>query len=126
MSLDAYSKTSLTLLAYTGAGAVNTTAATAEASLTTTTTHQAPPVAVATAGSLVISSWVDKAGTAHGWTLPASVTPRNANASTGSGALTASTGDSGPVSAGTWPGLSATSGVAATKEISWSIVVPPA
>lgn len=125
MSLDAYSKTSLTLLAYSGAGAVDTIASAAELELTAQTTHRSPAVSVAAAGSLVVSSWVNKSATDHGWTLPASMTPRNANASSGSGALTAATGDSGPVSTGTWPGLAATSGVASVKEVSWSIVVPP-
>ena len=42
------------------------------------------------------------------------------------GVVTAASGDSGPVATGTWPGLTATSGVATGKAISWSIVIPPA
>jgi PKD repeat protein len=126
MSLDAYSKTSLTLLAYSGAGAVTTAASAAETEIVSQTTHASPPVLVSANGSLVVSSWVDKSGTDHTWTLPPSVTLRNANALSGAGALSVATGDSGPVSVGTWPGLAATSGVASVKEVSWSIVIPPA
>ena len=124
-SLDAISKTSLTLLAYSGAGAVTAATSAAEAA-TSTTQHQSPSVAVTDPGSWVVSSWVDKSPGNPGWTLPGAVTGRDANGGTGSGVLTAATGDSGPVGAGTWSGLLATSGVASGKAISWSIVVPPA
>ena len=126
MTEDANSKTSLTLLAYSGAGAITTTASTSETDIVKQTAHRSPAVSVAAGGSLVISSWVDKSGTDHGWTLPPSVALRNASAGSGLGALSAATGDSGPVSAGTWPGLTSASGVASVKEVSWSIVVPPA
>jgi PKD repeat protein len=123
LSLDALSKVSLTLVAYSGAGPVRAHASTGESVIQTT--HRSPDVTVATAGSRVISHWVDKTGGHGGWTLPASVTARNANASSGSGALSAVTGDSSYQTTGLWSGLTATSGVASGKAISWSVVVPP-
>jgi PKD repeat protein len=126
MSLDAISKTSLTLLAYAGAGPVTTAASAAEPA-TSTAQHASPSVTVATPGSWVVSSWADKTPSGQsGWTLPALAQPRNANAGTGSGVVTAASGDTASVSAGTWQGLTASSGVASGKAISWSIVVPPA
>lgn len=125
VTLDAISKTSLTLLDYSGAGPV-TTAASAAESATSTTQHTAPNVAVAQSGSWVISSWVDKTASGDpGWVLPAGVTLRNTNTGTGSGVVTAVSGDSASVSAGTWLGRTATAGVASGKAIAWSIVVPP-
>ncbi len=124
-SLDAISKTSLTLLAYSGAGVVTAAASAAEPA-TSTSQHQSPSVTVAAAGSWIVSSWVDKSPGNPGWALPAGMTPRAANTGTGSGVLTSASGDSGPVGAGTWPGLTATSGVASGKAIAWSVVVPPA
>ncbi len=123
-SLDARSKTSMTLLAYAGAGPVGTVASAGEPA--TSATHRSPAVPVAVAGSWVVSHWVDKTSGHGGWTLPASVARRDANAGTGSGRLTAATGDSGPVPAGTWSGLAATSGAISGKAISWSVVLPPA
>jgi PKD repeat protein len=126
VTLDAISKTSLTLLAYSGAGPVTTAASAAEASASTTQ-HTAPNVTVAKSGSWVISSWVDKTTNGDpGWTLPAGVTFRNTNTSAPSGVVTAVSGDTASVAAGTWTGRTATAGIASGKAIAWSIVVPPA
>ncbi len=122
--LDAISKTSLTVLAYSGGGVVSASASNAEA--VTRAAHPSPAVPVAGAGSWVVSYWADKTAGHSGWTLPASVTRRNNNAGSGAGQISAVTGDSGPVPAGTWAGVSATSGVASGKAISWSVVIPAA
>jgi PKD repeat protein len=123
-TLDASSKVSLTVLAYAGGGPVVTAAAAGET--VTRATHQSPPVPVAVAGSFVVSHWVDRTAGHAGWTLPATVAWRNANAGTGAAQLEAVSGDSGPIQAGTWSGATATSGVASGKALSWSVVVPPA
>lgn len=125
VTLDAISKTSLTLLAYSGAGAVTTAASAAEAA-SSATQHTAPNVAVAQSGSWVVSSWVDKTSSGDpGWVLPAGVTFRNTNTGTGSGVVTAVSGDTASVAAGTWAGRTATAGTASGKAIAWSIVIPP-
>jgi hypothetical protein len=123
-ALDAPSKVNLTLVAYSGAGPVQAFASAGETSVRTG--HRSPPVSVAAAGSWVASHWVDKSSGNTGWVLPATLTRRNDSAGTGSGALTSVTADSGPVAAQAWPGLTATSGVASGKVISWSVVIPPA
>ncbi len=124
-TLDAMSKTSLTLLAYSGAGPVVTAASAAEAG--TSASHSAPAVTVGTNGSWVVNSWVDKTNGHAGWTLPAQVTHRNSSNGAGSGGIvSAVTGDSGPVFAGTWPSVAATSGASSGKAVGWSIVIPPA
>jgi len=125
VTLDAISKTSLTLLAYSGAGPVTTAASAAEASASTTQ-HTAPNVTVAKSGSWVLSSWVDKTTNGDpGWVLPAGVTLRDTNTSAPSGVVTAVSGDTPSVAAGTWTGRTATAGIASGKAIAWSIVVPP-
>src|SRR5690606_32589171 len=67
VTLDALTKTSLTLLAY-DAGAVSAMASAAETG--TSATHTAPASTVASAGSIVLRYWSDKTSTAHGWTVP--------------------------------------------------------
>jgi hypothetical protein len=124
MSLNALAKTSLTLLAYSDAGPVTTFASAAEA--VTRTNHTTPGIQVIASGAWVVSHWVDKSSENRGWTLPATVTRRNANVGTGAGSLSAVTGDSGPVSSGSRAGSTATSGIASGKAIMWSIVIPRA
>jgi hypothetical protein len=120
--LDASSKSSVMLYAYAGAG-VPTAAGAAESG--TTTAHRAPASPVTT-GSTVVGYWVDKTSTAHGWTLPASLTPRAVTAGSGTGMLTSASGDAADVAAGTWSDTTATAGVRAAKAVAWTVVLPPA
>ncbi len=122
--LDATSKTSLTVLAYGGAGAPTATFRGEPSS--STAAHLAPSAAVPVAGSTVVSSWADKTSTVHGWTLPAPVTGRATTTGSSSGMITSATGDTSGVAAGTWPGATATAGVASGKALAWTIVLPPA
>ena len=114
-------KSSAVLLAYSNAGPV--LSATASVSTGSSTTLTTPPVAVTASGSVVVSYWVDKTSGNNGWTLPASVTPRASSVGTSSGRITAAAGDAA-VLAGTWPGATATSTVAGSKSIGWTVVVP--
>jgi hypothetical protein len=122
VALDASSKSSSMLYAYAGAGAP-TAAGVAEPG--TTAAHRAPAATVATAGSTVVGYWVDKTSTAHGWTLPSSLTPRAATAGSGTAMLTSASGDAAAVAAGTWSDTTATSGVKAAKAVAWTVVLPP-
>ncbi|MDX6299860.1 MAG: hypothetical protein QOF53_1074 [Nocardioidaceae bacterium] len=124
VGLDAFSKTNLTLLAYAGAGQPGAPVGAAEPG--TTALHKAPAAAVVVAGSTVVTYWVDKTSTAHGWTLPANVTPRSQTVGSGTGMLTSASGDAGNVAAGTWPGATADAGTASAKAIAWTVVLPPA
>jgi hypothetical protein len=74
----------------------------------------------------VVSYWADKVSSPHGWTLPAGLTSRSATAGTGSGLITATSGDAAGQPAGTWPGATANAGTASAKAIAWTVVLPPA
>jgi PKD repeat protein len=124
VTLDALSKTSMSLLGYAGAGVPSATAGAAEPG--TTALHRSPAAPVAATGSTVVSYWADKVSTAHGWTLPAQVTARSATVGTGSGMVTSASGDSSGTPAGTWPGATADAGAAGSKAIAWTVVLPPA
>jgi alpha-tubulin suppressor-like RCC1 family protein/chitodextrinase len=123
--LSAISKTSLSVLAYSGAAPV-TTLASAVQGTAIVAAHPAPAASVATAGSTVLRHWADKASTVHGWTLPANVTQRAATTGTGGGLVATATGETAGVPAGTVAASTATSGLASAKALAWTIVVPPA
>jgi alpha-tubulin suppressor-like RCC1 family protein len=125
VTFDAMSKTDLTLLAYSGAGQPSATVGRAEPG--TTALHTSASAPVAADGSTVVSYWADKTSTPHGWTLPASVTSRSATAGTGSGLVTATSGDAAGQPVGTWLGVTANAGgVSSAKAIAWTVVLPPA
>jgi hypothetical protein len=124
VSFDAISKTDLTLLAYSGAGQPSATVSRVEPG--TTAQHVSPSAQVATAGSTVVSYWADKVSSPHGWTLPSIVTSRSATAGSGSGLITAASGDAAGRPAGTWQGVTANAGTASAKAVMWTVVLPPA
>jgi PKD repeat protein len=123
-TLDAFTKASMVLVAYSGAGTVSVASAFGETA--TRTAHPAPAVTVASGGATVVSYWVDKASAAHTWIVPAGATARVATTGTGGGLLATIAADSSGVAAGTWPGVTATSGASSAKAIGWSVVVPSA
>ena len=122
VTLDALSKTSLTVLAY-DAGAVSAFASAAETG--TSATHLAPASTVATEGSVVLRYWADKTSAVHGWTVPAGLTSRATTTGSSGGMLTSLTADSGGWAAGPVPSLGATAGTSASKAVSWTVVLPP-
>jgi len=122
VALSVINKTSLSLLAYADAAPV-TVLANAVQGTTSVTVHPAPAVNVATAGSAVMRYWSDKASEARTWTT-SGVTNRTLTNGTGGGSLSAITGDTTGVAAGTAPALNATASLASNKAITWSIVVP--
>ena len=79
------------------------------------TSHSTSPVAVAGAGSWVVSFWSDKSTTTTAWTLPAGVTQRDQTIGTGATRVTAVLADSdGPVVTGTYPVQTASVGSTAS------------
>jgi PKD repeat protein len=114
-------KSSTVLLAYSNAAAI--TGATSSVSAGSSTSLATPAATVTTNGSVVVSYWVDKTSGNEGWTLPGSVTLRANSVGTSSGRITAAAGDAA-VLAGAWPGATATSTVAGSKQIGWTVVVP--
>jgi hypothetical protein len=125
VQLDAVSKASVAVLAYSGAGAPSALTSRAETA-TATRTHAAPAAAVATAGSSVLRYYVDKGATAHTWALSPLLTSRATTTGSGSGFLTVAVGEQAGVAAGTAPALSATSGISSAKAVAWTLVLPPA
>ncbi len=124
VSFDAISKADVSMLAYSGAA--DPSAAVGRAEPGTTAQHGSASAPVATAGSTVVTYWADKVSTPHGWTLPATLTARSATAGTGSGLVTATSGDAAGQPAGTWQGVTANAGTSSAKAISWTVVLPPA
>ena len=124
LTLDATSKTSLVLLAYSGAGAP--TAWTSRAEPGTTNTHLAPAAAVAAGASRVVRYYVDKTNAIHTWSLAPALSQRATTTGSGSGLLVAVTGDEAWDDAGTAPALAATSAVTSSKALAWTLVLPPA
>ena len=100
LTLDAQSKVDLSLVAYSGGGAVTASVSAAEAG--TSTSHTAPAAAVSTPGSRVVHYWVTKVNSTVTWTHGSDVRRATANGS-GSGQVCSVTADAGPAPAGTWP-----------------------
>jgi hypothetical protein len=123
-TLDAISKASLVLLAYSGAGPVTVSASFEDTA--SKTAHPNASVAVAAAGSTVVGYWVQKLSTTASWTLPGTMTARASTTGSGGGLLSTVAGDTAGVASGTWAAVTATSSVASARAIGWSVVVPPA
>ena len=113
------------LVDYTGLTA--TPAVTTGASDSSTATHVAPAVSVATAGSWVVSFWSDKSSSTTLWTLPSTVTSRDLVYGTGGGRVTAALADStAAVATGNYPAQTASVGTTASgKGAMISLVLVP-
>lgn len=122
-TLDAYSKTSVTFLAYANAGTPKVTSA---AEPSSTTDHVAPAIpGQHPRGAAVIRYWVDKASQAHSWTIPSGYTQRAATAGSASGMMTSVSADLILGSGGEVGSATARSSVSSAKAVSWTVVFPP-
>jgi hypothetical protein len=75
----------------------------------------------------VVSYWADKSSATTGFTLPASVTGRQASCGTGTGHVCSVLADSGgPVPAGTYGGLTAVADSASASATMWTLLLPQA
>jgi PKD repeat protein len=78
-------------------------------------------------GAWVVSYWADKSGTTTSWTPAATVTARQQACAADAGRICSLLADSGgPVSAGGYPGVTASTDTSSAKATTWSIVLPPA
>ncbi|MET0837576.1 MAG: PKD domain-containing protein, partial [Marmoricola sp.] len=121
-------KDTMSVAAYRSVGGTSSITASASVAGTTSgTSHTTPPVAVAQAGSWLVSSWSEKSSTdPNPWTAPAGSTSRATPASTGSGKVSSLLADSnGPVATGTAAGRTATTAAAGGGEQLFSVVVSP-
>jgi len=87
------------------------------------TGHPAPTVD-APAGAWVVSSWADKSAATTGFTLPTSITRRQAACGTSSGHVCSTLADSnGAVPAGQYDGAVATADTSNATATSWSVIL---
>lgn len=122
-NLSSTSKTTLQLVAYSGASGVSASAH--NISTTTSATRTTPTVAVAANGSALISYWADKSSATTTWATPPGVTLRQLSVGSASGRIVSAIGDTGSVAAGTAGGVTATADSSSARGIVWSIVVAP-
>ncbi|GAB6985657.1 PKD domain-containing protein [Nocardioides pyridinolyticus] len=127
VTFSATTKSTMNLLAYDGTALddpIDTFASAAEVS-PAKAAHTTPGATVATAGSYVVSYWVDKfAQETNGWTLPAGQTQRSIMSGVGAGRISAVASDTNaPVAAGASPGRTATSAVSTVKATMWTVVL---
>ena len=116
-------KTTLSVVAYSGVGSVSTNTVAFDSALTAV--HTTPTVSVAANASTVLSVWTDRTSTNTSWTLPNSVTLRSQIAGVGSGHMTTAIGSTSSVSAGISGGFTATSQEIGRRTAMWSIVLTP-
>ncbi|WP_232828266.1 PKD domain-containing protein [Kribbella monticola] len=125
VATSALTKANATLVAYRGTdGTVSASAAGSETVLQTT--HTTPTVTATVDGSRLISYWGEKSSATTALAPPAGLVVRLASPGSGSGRITALTGDSGPLAPGTVGGLTATADSASAKALMFSVVVAPA
>jgi len=123
--LSGSAKYTLTVAAYSG---VDATAAPMFGRVADTVNHAArtAPTVTAPAGAWVVSYWADKSATTTSWSA-ASGTQRQMLCGADAGHVCSLLADSGgPVPAGPYAGVTATTDAASAKATAWSIVLPPA
>jgi PKD repeat protein len=87
--------------------------------------HSTPTLAVANAGTWVLSYWADKTSATTSWVVPNTVTVRSQSIGQGSGRITSLVADSGaPVAAGsTYGPIVATANSANRKAAMWTVAL---
>ena len=120
--LAASTKVDMEFVDYAGVAAGTPTLAVA--SDTNQTNHSTPTVTVPSANSWVLSYWADRNSSTSAWTTPGSTTQRLALVGSGGGHVDGQIADSnGTVPAGTYGGLSASTGVESGRANMLSIVL---
>ncbi|MGZ6743523.1 MAG: PKD domain-containing protein [Nocardioides sp.] len=127
VAFSATTKSTITLLAYSGTAADPVASFASAPETVSRATHTTPGASVADAGSVVVSYWADKsASLTTGWTAPAGQVQRSIALGTGAGRITSLASDSGSASpVGPAAGLTATAAVATAKATMWSVVLRP-
>lgn len=122
-----YHKASLQLVAYRNTSGTSPVSAAMETSdPTSSNSHTTPVVSGVAAGSWVISYWADKGSGPNTWSAPSGPAVRDTRYGTGSGQISALVADSsGPVGAGSYGGLTATTSPSVPKAEQWTIVLAP-
>lgn len=120
-----YRNSGMTLLAYSGTNTTNPVAAVSAAKESTNlANHTTPTIAVADAGSWVVSYWADKTADTTAWSTPGGQVERAEGAGPGTGHISSvATDGNGPLPAGAYGGLTATGGQSTANATMWSIVL---
>ncbi|TWD82634.1 PKD domain-containing protein [Kribbella amoyensis] len=119
-------KSTIGVAAYRSTGNATITASAVGGSDTSGSSHTTPSVAIADTGSWLVNIWEEKSSTDLTWTLPAGSTSRTTSAATGSGKTSAVLADSaGAVAVGTAAGRTATTSVAVSRSVMFSLALSP-
>lgn len=122
VTLDAAAKYTMTVAAWSGVRTGSLVYA--DVAETVNRAGHTTPAVDAPAGSWVVSYWADKSSATTAFSLPSSVTGRQAACSTGTGHVCSSLADSGTaVPTGAYAGLVATADSASAAATGWSIVL---
>ncbi len=109
LSLSAWRKTAVMIVAYSGADAADPIADFVSSAETgNTSAHVTPSVGTALDGAWIVSYWADKTSGTTSWSAPSAIIEREQVALGGGGRVTALLGDLGPVAPGTYGGYTAT------------------
>jgi hypothetical protein len=124
MDNTAFQKAVLTLGVYSGADAAGVL--TTHSADSATASHKTPTLTAA-AGDWVVSYWGDKSSATDTWTAPSGAKARDtAIDNGGSGRYSSLLADSdGPVPAGSYGGLTATTNAASEKATMWTVRLHP-
>jgi PKD repeat protein len=127
VTTSATAKSVISVAAYHSSDGVSSVSASAGAtSATSSTNHTAPSVNVSDENSWLVNVYTEKSSVTSVWTAPASSTQRTASAATGSGKISGILADSaGPVATGAAAGRTATTNVAVSRDVRYSLVVSP-
>jgi PKD repeat protein len=123
---SALTKSVISVAAYRSTGIATVSASAIRGLDSSSTSHASPTVTVAKGNSWLVNVWSEKSSTDLTWTLPAGVTQRSTAAFTGTGKVSSVVGDSnGPIAIGTAAARTATTSVAASRDIDFSVVLDP-
>jgi PKD repeat protein len=122
--VSSIAKTSLNLVAYSGAASDPVAVQAAALETTARTAHTTPTVTVPAAGGWAVSYWADKSSATTAWALPAGTVRRSGTVGTGSGRITSVVADAGgAVGAGSYGGLTATADSSSGNAVTWTVVL---
>ena len=125
VTFSALAKSTVSLLAYSGTSTTTPVQAIQGAGETVSGTgHTTPTVPVSGNGTWGLSYWADNTSATTGWNLPNDVTSRSTVCGTGGGHICTAVADSnGPVSGGSYGGLTATADSATAKAVMWTVLL---
>ncbi len=123
LTMDAVHKSTLVLSSYHGVNPA--VAVKASSTIEAAATSHTTPAVTVPGGSWVVSVWAEKSAAANTWTAPAGSTTRADIHAAPASPVSQLETDPGAPSAGVVAGLTATTGSATSRGVTWSIVLAP-